>query len=103
MHNSLGKKYWMDYSIVPYAIFTSPEVACVGQKEAELKQKKVDYKVGRFSFGASGKALCMGEPEGFIKIYSDADSGRILGATVAGAHASDIIGEITVAMRRSAR
>jgi dihydrolipoamide dehydrogenase len=102
MHNSLGKKYWMDYSIVPYAIFTSPEVASVGQKEAELKQKKIDYKVGRFSFAASGKALCMGEPEGFIKVLSDADTGRILGATVVGVHASDIIGEISVAMRMEA-
>ena len=102
MHNSLGKKYWMDYSIVPYAIFTSPEVAVVGSKEAELKEAKTEYKVGRFSFAASGKAQCMGEPEGFIKILSDADTGRILGATVVGVHASDIIGEIAVAMRMEA-
>jgi len=102
MHNALGKKYWMDYSVVPYAIFTCPEVASVGAKEMELKAKKIDYKVGRFSFAASGKALCMGAPEGFIKILSDTDSGRILGATVVGAHASEIIGELTVAMRMEA-
>lgn len=102
MHNALGKKYWMDYSVVPYAIFTSPEVAGVGAKEAELKQNKVDYKVGRFSFAASGKALCMGEPEGFIKVLSDADTGRLLGASIFGAHASDIVGEIAVAMRMEA-
>jgi dihydrolipoamide dehydrogenase len=102
MHNALGKKYWMDYSVVPYAIFTSPEVAGVGAREAELKKEGVEYKVGRFSFAASGKALCMGEPEGFIKILSDADSGRILGANVVGAHASDIIGELAVAMRMEA-
>ncbi|MBI5016397.1 MAG: dihydrolipoyl dehydrogenase [Deltaproteobacteria bacterium] len=102
MHNALGKKYWMDYSVVPYAVFTAPEVASVGAKEAELKQKKIDYKVGRFSFAASGKALCMGEPEGFIKILSDSDTGRILGATVVGAHSSDIIGEVALAMRMEA-
>ncbi|NOY46160.1 MAG: dihydrolipoyl dehydrogenase [Deltaproteobacteria bacterium] len=102
MHNSLGKKYWMDYSIVPYAVFTRPEVASVGAKEAELKEKGVPYKVGRFSFGASGKALCMGEPEGFIKILSHEDTGRILGATIVGAHASDIVGEVAVAMRMEA-
>ncbi len=102
VHNSLGKKYWMDYTVVPYAIFSHPEVAAVGAKESELKERGVPYKVGRFSFAASGKALCMGEPEGFIKILSHADTGRILGATVAGAHASDIIGEVTVAMRMEA-
>ncbi|GAB4251106.1 dihydrolipoyl dehydrogenase [Deferrisoma sp.] len=102
MHNSLGKKYWMDYSIVPYAVFTKPEVASVGAKEDELKASGTPYKVGRFSFGASGKALCMGEPEGFIKILSHEDTGRILGATIVGAHASDIVGEIAVAMRMEA-
>ncbi|MBI5442091.1 MAG: dihydrolipoyl dehydrogenase [Deltaproteobacteria bacterium] len=102
MHNALGKKYWMDYAVVPYAIFTSPEVAGVGAKEAELKQQKVEYKTGRFSFAASGKALCMGEPEGFIKVLSDVDTGRLLGASIVGAHASDIVGEIAVAMRMEA-
>lgn len=102
VHNAVGKKYWMDYSVVPYAVFTCPEVASVGAKEQELKAKKTDYKVGRFSFASSGKALCMGEPEGFIKILSDTDSGRILGTTVVGAHASDLIGELTVAMRMEA-
>jgi dihydrolipoamide dehydrogenase len=102
MHNALGKKYWMDYSIVPYAVFTAPEVAGVGAKEADLKRDKVEYKVGRFSFAASGKALCMGEPEGFIKILSDVDTGRILGASIVGAHASDLVGELAVAMRMEA-
>ncbi|MHB8767019.1 MAG: dihydrolipoyl dehydrogenase [Deferrisomatales bacterium] len=102
MHNSLGKKYWMDYSVVPYAIFTHPEVASVGAKEADLKAEKVAYKVGRFSFGASGKALCMGQPDGFIKLLSNDETGRILGATIVGAHASDVIHEIAVAMRMEA-
>ncbi len=102
MHNALGKKYWMDYSVVPYAIFTAPEVASVGAKEKDLKEQGVPYKVGRFSFAASGKALCMGAPEGFIKLLSHGETGRVLGASVVGVSASDIIGEITVAMRMEA-
>lgn len=102
VHNALGKKYWMDYSVVPYAIFTHPEVAAVGAKEAELKAQRIPYKVGRFAFAASGKALCMGEPEGFIKLLSNDDTGRVLGATIVGAHASDIIGEVALAMRMEA-
>ncbi|MFU8858542.1 MAG: dihydrolipoyl dehydrogenase, partial [Deferrisomatales bacterium] len=102
VHNALGKKYWMDYSVVPYAIFTGPEVAAVGAKEAELKEQKIPYKTGRFSFAASGKALCMGQPEGFIKILSHSETGRVLGATIVGAHASDVIGEVALAMRMEA-
>jgi dihydrolipoamide dehydrogenase len=102
VHNALGKKYWMDYTVVPYAIFTAPEVAAVGAKESELKESKTPYKTGRFAFAASGKALCMGEPEGFIKILSHAETGRILGAAIVGAHASDIIGEVALAMRMEA-
>lgn len=102
VHNALGKKYWMDYTVVPYAIFTGPEVAGVGAKESELKGQKVPYKVGRFSFAASGKALCMGEPEGFIKLLSHAETGRVLGAAIVGANASDIIAEVALAMRMEA-
>jgi dihydrolipoamide dehydrogenase len=58
--------------------------------------------VGRFAFAASGKAQCMGEPEGFIKIISHETTGRILGATIVGAHASDVIHEIAIANRMEA-
>jgi dihydrolipoamide dehydrogenase len=102
MHNCLGKRYWMDYSVVPYAVFTSPQMASVGAKEAELKERATPYKVGRFPFSASGKALCMGEPEGFIKMLSHAETGRILGATIVGVHAADVIGEVALAMRMEA-
>jgi dihydrolipoamide dehydrogenase len=102
VHNSLGKKYWVDYSVVPYAVFTSPEVASVGAKEGELKEGKIPYKLGRFPFSANGKALCMGEPEGFVKLLSHAETGRILGATIVGVQASELIGEIALAMRMEA-
>jgi dihydrolipoamide dehydrogenase len=102
VHNALGRKYWVDYDVVPYAIFTKPEVAGVGAKESSLKDTGVPYEVGRFAFAASGKALCMGESEGFIKLLSHGETGRILGASIAGPHASDIVGEIALAMRMEA-
>ncbi len=102
VHNALGKKYWMDYATVPRATFTSPEVASVGSLETELKEEGVPYNVGRFSFAASGKALCMGEREGFIKLLSHKDTGRILGASIVGVHASDVIAEVALAMRMEA-
>jgi dihydrolipoamide dehydrogenase len=102
IHNALGKKYWMDYDTVPRAIFTSPEVASVGLIEPQLKEEGTPYNVGRFSFAASGKALCMGEREGFIKLLSHKDTGRILGASIVGPHASDVIAEVALAMRMEA-
>lgn len=102
MHTCLGKPYWMDYSVVPYAVFTRPEVASVGAKEADLKAQGTPYKVGRFGFGASGKAVAMGEPEGFIKLLSHEETGRILGATLVGVHAAEVIHEVTLAMHMEA-
>lgn len=102
MHTCLGKPYWMDYGVVPYAVFTKPEVAGVGAKEAVLKEQGIPYKVGRFGFGASGKAVAMGEPEGFIKLLSHGETGRVLGATIVGAHAAEVIHEVTLAMRMEA-
>jgi dihydrolipoamide dehydrogenase len=102
VHNALGKKYWMDYSIVPRATFTSPEVASVGASEAEIKENGEACRVGRFAFAASGKAVCMGETEGFMKILSSEETGRILGATIVGVNASDIIHEVAIAMRMEA-
>lgn len=102
VHNALGKKYWMDYDIVPRAVFTSPEVSSVGMGEAELKKESIGYRVGRFAYAASGKANCLGDTEGFIKILSHEKTGRIVGATIVGQNGSDIIHEIAVAMRMEA-
>lgn len=102
IHNALGKKYWMDYDIVPRATFTFPEVASVGTGEAELKKEGIPFRVGRFSYASSGKAHCSGETEGFIKIISHEKTGRILGATIAGGNASDIIHELAIAIRMEA-
>ncbi len=70
--------------------------------DREMKKSGEKYKVGRFSYAASGKAVSMGETDGFIKLVSNEETGRIVGATIAGANASEIISEIAIAMRMEA-
>src|SRR5688572_14721556 len=93
-----GKKYHpVNYGNVPNATYCHPEVASIGLTEAQVKEKKLDYKVGRFPFSASGRARTSGETEGFVKIIRDAKYGEILGAHIIGAHATELIHELAVA------
>lgn len=101
--NALGKNDSMDYSIVPAGIFTNPEIASVGLKEKEAKEKGIDVHIGRFPYAANGKALCMGEEEGFVQILSDPGTDKVLGCSIIGAHATDLIQEIAIAMRVGAK
>ena len=87
----------MDYSNIPNATYCHPEVASVGLTEQQCKEKKLDYKVGKFPFSASGRARTSGETEGFAKIIRDTKYGEILGAHIVGAHATELIHEIVVA------
>jgi dihydrolipoamide dehydrogenase len=87
----------MNYDNIPNATYCHPEVASVGFTEAQCKEKKLDYKVGRFNFSANGRARTSGETEGFVKIIRDAKYGEILGAHIVGAHATEMIHEIVVA------
>lgn len=91
-----GKDHPVDYSSVPSAIFTSPEIASVGEREQDLKAKGIEYKVSRFSFAANGKAKGLGENEGFVKILTDGTGEKVLGAHIVGPHASDLIHEIVL-------
>lgn len=88
------------HDIVPNCVFTFPEVAFVGATEDELKESGINYNVSKFMFGANGKALAMGETEGFIKVISNADDDRILGVYIIGPHASDLIHEGTLAINK---
>jgi dihydrolipoamide dehydrogenase len=72
-------------------------VASIGLTEAQVKEKKLDYKVGKFPFSANGRARTSGETEGFVKIIRDAKYGEILGAHIVGAHATEMIHELAVA------
>lgn len=92
----------MDYSAVPRCIFTQPEVASVGVSEEKAKQQGVEVKVGKFPFTALGKARVAAETEGMVKVITDASSGEILGIYVIGPHATDLIGEATLAMKLEA-
>ncbi|MFQ5428297.1 MAG: dihydrolipoyl dehydrogenase [Thermodesulfobacteriota bacterium] len=97
--NALGKNLSMDYSAIPYGIFTDPEIASVGLKEAEAKEQGLEVNVGRFPYAASGKALGMGETEGFVQILADKGTDVVLGASIVGGHATDIIGEVGLAVK----
>ncbi|MFQ5328817.1 MAG: dihydrolipoyl dehydrogenase [Thermodesulfobacteriota bacterium] len=94
-----GKEMEMDYSAIPSAIFTNPEIASVGLKEAEAKAQGIAFKVGRFPYGANGKALAMGEEDGFVQVVVDAATDRVIGASIVGAHATDLIGEVALAVK----
>jgi dihydrolipoamide dehydrogenase len=87
----------VNYGNIPNATYCHPEVASVGLTEQQCKDKKVEYKVGRFPFSASGRARTSGETEGFVKIIRDAKYGEILGAHIIGSHATEILHEIVVA------
>jgi len=86
-----------DYTNIPGATYCHPEVASVGLTEQQCKDKKLDYKVGRFNFSANGRARTSGETEGFVKIIRGAKYGEILGAHIVGAHATELIHELIVA------
>ncbi len=87
----------LSYGNVPNATYCHPEVASIGMTEAQVKEKKIDYKVGKFPYSANGRARTSGETEGFVKIIRDAKYGEILGAHIVGAHATELIHELAVA------
>ena len=87
----------LDYSNVPGATYCHPEVASVGLTEQACKDKKIEYKVGKFAFANNGRARTSGETEGFVKIIRGAKYGEILGAHIVGAHATEMIHELVVA------
>ena len=94
-----GQKHvhMVNYGNIPSATYCHPEVASIGMTEQQVKEKKIDYKVGRFPFSANGRARTSGETEGFVKIIRDAKYGEILGAHIIGAHATELIHELAVA------
>jgi dihydrolipoamide dehydrogenase len=100
--NCLGEITEMDYQVIPWCVFTLPEIGHAGMTEKEATDEGYEVKVGRFPYGASGMALGMGESDGFVKTVTDADSGDILGVHIVGVHASTLIHEAAVAIRLGA-
>ncbi len=88
-----GQASLVEYDFIPSVTYTMPEVASVGKTEEQLKETSTPYVVGRFSFSANGRARCMDNAEGFVKILAHKDTGRILGVHIFGPHASELISE----------
>ncbi|HLG73104.1 MAG TPA: dihydrolipoyl dehydrogenase [Chloroflexota bacterium] len=97
-----GQKPVQDVKLVPRCIYTIPEIAAVGMTEKEARESHANVKVGKFPFSANGKAQCVGEPTGFVKIVADGEYGEILGVHIYGHEASSLIMEGTLAMRLEA-
>jgi dihydrolipoamide dehydrogenase len=93
-----GKSGHVNYNVIPGVVYTTPEVASVGQTEEQLKEAGRAYKVGKFSFMGNARAKLIFQAEGFVKILADKETDRILGAHIIGPMAGDLIHEICVAM-----
>ena len=93
-----GQKTYINYNTIPAIVYTNPEVASVGKTEEQLKESKIEYKVGKFPFMANGRALTTSTSEGFVKILADKKSDAILGAHIIGHDAGQLIAEIVTAM-----
>lgn len=108
LRNILGEEDGIDLSVMPAAVFTNPEVATVGLTEDEAKEKGIAVKCLKSFFRANGKALTLGEPDGYCKIVVAAEGceayapGRILGCHMFGAHSSDLVQEICALISRGA-
>jgi len=93
MERLMGLTPDINLDVYPNCVFTLPEVAFVGLTEEQLKEKNIDYISSKFMFAANGKALSLGEGEGFIKVFASKEDNRILGITIVGPHANDLIHE----------
>ena len=97
-----GHPVEVDYRAMPAAIFTDPEIAVVGLQEPEAASKGRKVRLGKVPFAAIGRALTTGEYDGFVKLIADADSKVLLGATIVGPDASDLISELALAIEMGA-
>jgi len=93
-----GQKTHMNYDTIPAVVYTNPEVASVGKTEDQLKESKIEYKVGKFPFMANGRALTTSASEGFVKILTNKKTDAILGAHIIGHDAGQLIAEIVTTM-----
>ncbi len=100
VNHILGRADGIRFDIMPAAIFTEPEAACVGPTEDQLKEQGMTYECHKAFWRANGKALAMGESEGLLKLFADTTDGRLLGCHAFGAHAADIVQEVSALMCR---
>jgi dihydrolipoamide dehydrogenase len=93
-----GQAGHVNYAVIPSVVYTSPEVAQVGQTEEELKAEGIAYKVGKFPFLANGRAKANNQTEGFVKVLADATTDKVLGVHIVGVEAGEMIHEAAVLM-----
>ena len=93
------KRFRVDYSVMPWATFTHPEVARVGLSEAEARQRGIDYEVTRYGLDDLDRAIADSEETGFVKVLTVPGRDRILGATIVGNHGGDLLAEFVLAMK----
>jgi dihydrolipoamide dehydrogenase len=97
-----GKGGHVNYAAIPSVIYTHPELAAVGLTEEQAKQTGRPYKVGKCPFASSGRAKCLDDTEGMVKVITDAATDRVLGVHILGPHASDLIPEAVLALEFTA-
>lgn len=93
IENMDNKNHTIDYQQMPRCIYTKPEVASIGYNEQELIDKNIAYRIGKYNFSGNGKALAMGETEGFLKVLVDSEYGEVLGVTMIGSRVTEMIGQ----------
>ena len=94
-----AKKFKVDYRVIPWATFTAPEVARVGISESEAKEKNLDYEVTRYGIDDLDRAIADGEAHGFVKVITPKGKDKVLGVTIVGHHAGELIAEYVLAMK----
>jgi dihydrolipoamide dehydrogenase len=97
-----GRPGEVNYDAIPSVIYTSPEVASVGLTEEQVKEREIPYCVGTYPFTGAGRARCMGETEGFVKVIAHGKTDRILGIHIIGPRAADMIAECVLAVELGA-
>ncbi|MCH8551667.1 MAG: dihydrolipoyl dehydrogenase [Natronospirillum sp.] len=93
------KKFRVDYKVIPWATFTDPEVARVGLSEAEAKAQGIEYEVTRYGIGDLDRAIADGDARGWVKVLTMPGKDKVIGATIVGTHAGDLLTEYVSAMK----
>jgi dihydrolipoamide dehydrogenase len=94
----VGQKPQVDFNTVPWVIYTTPEIAWVGETEQQLKARNAPYRAGTFPFSANARARALGDPVGLVKFLADAKTDRVLGVHIIGPYAGELVAEAVAAM-----
>jgi dihydrolipoamide dehydrogenase len=98
VERAAGQPGHVDYNAVASVVYTAPEIAAVGMTETAARASGRELRIGKFPFLANGRARCMDETEGFVKLIADAQTDRVLGIHILGPRASDLVAEASLAM-----